>query len=241
MQGVASEHPPGAVIMITGDHVRYAVSMQSLVHLKVPPGSANIWFQGVLMSKSLNMAFQQIMDNPTLQWGWIMGDDHTYDSDALLHLLDRNVEVVAPLCLNRLPPIDPTIIEHQHESGARMKYLEDLPPGGLYKLTATETCGDAGLLIRRSVLERTGPPWYEHRKTGGFSDADDQAFIQKIKGAGIDVHVDLDVRIGHVGNVVYMPVRQGDKWAVNLSGGGKIPLMTGAHAHRRSADWHIVE
>ena len=239
MQGVKSDHPPGAIIMVTGDIVRYAVSMQSLSHLKVPPNSANIWFTGVLISKSINMAFQQIMDNPSLQWGWIMGDDHTYDPDVLLRLLDSNVDVVAPLCLNRLPPLDPTIIEHNESGGGRMKYLEDLPMDGLYRLKDNETCGDAGLLIRRHVLEIIGSPWYDHRKTGGASDADDQSFIQKVKRSGFDVHVNLDVRIGHVGHVVYTPVQKDGKWQVEMMGGGRIPLAIGTHASRGKEDWQI--
>lgn len=216
MQGVPSKHPAGAVCLITGDLTRYAVSMQSIMALKVPPGSVNAWNMGVLIGRSINQAFATVIANPALQWAWIMGDDHTFDPDVILKLLDREVDVVAPLCLNRLPPMDPTIVDHVK---VRMKYLEDLPTTGLYKLGPDETCGDAGLLIRRRVLEAIPSPWYDHRISGAMA-AEDQAFVLRVKNAGFDVNIDLDVTIGHVGQVVYEPVRKGDHWEVRLTGGG---------------------
>jgi hypothetical protein len=218
MQGVPSDHPPGAVCLITGDLTRYAVSMQSVMALKVPPGSCNAWNMGVLIARSLNGAFKTMMDHPQMQWAWIMGDDHTFEPDCLLRLLDRKVDVVAPLCLNRLPPMDPTIVEHDHEPTGRMKYLEDLPAGGLYKLRSEETCGDAGLLIRRNVLEAIPAPWYDHRVSGAIA-AEDQAFVQRIKDTGFDVHIDLDVIIGHIGQVEFKPFWNVDHWEIRLTGG----------------------
>ncbi len=216
MQGWPSKHPPGAVCLITGDLTRYAISMQSIMGLRVPPGTHMPWNMGTLIARSLNGAFQSMMANPTLQWAWVMGDDHTFDSDVALKLLDREVDVVAPFCLNRLPPMDPTIVDHGQ---SRMKYLEELPPGGLYKLDADETCGDAGLLIRRKVLEAIPAPWYDHRISGAVA-AEDQAFVQRIKDAGFDVHIDLDVRIGHIGHSVFEPVWKDDHWEVRMTGGG---------------------
>lgn len=202
--------------MVTGELTRYALSMQSLVSLKAPQESALSWFTGVLIAKSLNAAFQTVIDNPKLQWVWVMGDDHVFAPDTLLRLLDREKDVIVPLCLNRVPPMDPTIVDHRYK---RMKYLEELPSGGLYQLAPHETCGDAGLFIRRPVLEKLGPVWYDSRKSGALA-AEDQAFVQRIKDAGYDVWVDLDNPIGHVGNVNFMPIKKKGKWEVRLIGGG---------------------
>ncbi len=216
MQGVPSKHPPGAICMISGDLTRYAVAMQSFMSLRVPPGSVNAWNMGVLIGRSINSAFETMMKNPTLQWAWIMGDDHTYDPEVVLRLLDREVDVVAPLCLNRVPPMDPTIVDHVK---VRMKYLEDLPTSGLYTLGPSETCGDAGLLIRRRVLEAIPAPWYDHRISGAMA-AEDQAFVLRVKNAGFDVNIDMDVRIGHVGQVTFEPVLKNGHWEVRMMGGG---------------------
>lgn len=202
--------------MVTGDLTRYALSMQSLNLLRAPPGSVLAWHMGVLIARSINDAFQTVIDNPRLQWAWLMGDDHTFDSDILLRLLGHGKDIVVPLCLNRMPPMDPTIVEHDKK---RMKYLEDLPASGLYKLVENETCGDAGMLIRRSALEKLGPPWYERKKSGAHM-AEDQEFIDKVKAAGFDVYVDLDSRLGHVGIAEFKPVRKDDHWEVRIMGGG---------------------
>ncbi len=202
--------------MISGDLTRYAVAMQSLMSLRVPPGTHLPWQMGVLIGRQINAAFQAVMDSPTLQWAWVMGDDHTFQPDVLLRLLDRELDVVAPLCLNRLPPMDPTIVDHDK---VRMVYLEDLPLTGTYKLKENETCGDAGLLIRRRVLEAIPAPWYDHRISGSMA-AEDQAFVRRVKDSGFDVHIDLDVPIGHVGMCEFIPVMKGDHWEVRMNGGG---------------------
>lgn len=228
MQGVPSKHPGGAICLATGDLTRYHVAMQSIMALKVPPGSCNLWNAGVLIARSLNNAFETALKHEKLEWCWIMGDDHTFEPDIVLKLLDREVDVIAPLVLNRLPPMDPCIVEHDHEPRGRMKYLEDLPLHGLYKLKRPEpekgiegeTCGDAGLLIRRRVLEAIPAPWYDHRISGAMA-AEDQAFVRRIQNAGFDVHVDLDVQMGHIGQVDFKPVLiDNDHWEVRLIGGG---------------------
>jgi len=220
MHVVSSRHPPGAVCMVSGELTRYAPAMQSMMALKVPEGSVTAWFTGVLIAKSLNSALQVVANNAALQWAWIMGDDHTFASDVLMELLDRELDVVAPLCLHRMPPLDPVIVEHGHPAGPRPKPLGSLPAGGLYKLAHDETCGDAGMLVRRSVLEKIGPPWYDHRQSGSLN-AEDQAFVQRIKDAGVDVWVDLDCCIGHIGPVVFMPVRGDEGWCVRMMAAGR--------------------
>lgn len=231
-----SRHPPGAIAMISGDLTRYAASMHSLCGLVAPAGSVLAWHMGCLISRSLNDAFSVVMDNPTLQWVWVMGDDHTFEPDILLKLLDRDKDIVLPLCLNRAPPIDPTIVETQH---MRMKYLEEIPLEGLYKLQENETCGDAGLLIRRNALEKLGPPWYEQRRSGAFT-PDDQEFVEKIKEAGFEIFVDMDVCLGHIAAVEFKPVRKNGHWEVRMTGGGKRHIADlGVMSRAGRAVWEL--
>ena len=215
MQAVIVEgqsFPPGCVVMATGDITRYAVSMQCYSSLRVPPGSLAGWNSGVLIAKSLNDGLETMMARPDLQWVWIMGDDHTYHPDTLFHLLAHEKDAIIPLCLNRYPPFSPTVINHTHD---RMKYLSELPMEGLYKLADDETCGDAGLLIRRNVLEATGPEWYETKKSGMLT-AEDQQFTQKIKAAGFDIFLDTGTIIGHCTVINVRPVHKDDHWEIRL-------------------------
>jgi hypothetical protein len=214
MRVVETPHPPGAVVLITGELVRYASSLQHLSRLAVPNKSVEVWRSGVLVAENLNRGLDDVMRTDAA-WVWLMGDDHTYADDTVLRLLDRGVDVVAPLCLNRVPPMDPFILSAEL---GRMKRLEELPVGGLYKLGPGETCGDAGLLIRRHVLEALERPFYHTLRTGSFK-ADDQAFTRKIQDAGFPVHVDLDTPIGHITPAVVEPIARNGQWHVRLSAG----------------------
>jgi hypothetical protein len=223
--------------MCTGDIFRYSVSAQCFMSLRTPAGSAVSWQIGTLIGRSLNQAFQNMMDNPALQWIWIMGDDHTYAPDTILRLLEHGKDVIAPVCLNRLPPLDPTIVEHIGPGKGRLKPLEDLPTSGLYKLADNETCGDAGLLIRRNVLEalspeKMGEAWHASRKSGAL-DAEDQSFIQKIKANGFDVFVDLETTIGHIVNITAEPVIREGKWEIALSAGNRPMINIAPVPHQR--------
>lgn len=220
MQAVSTTHKPGGIAMITGELTRYGQSMQCFGRLRVPPGSAVPWIMGVLVAHNINTAFQVVMDNPALEWAWLMGDDHTFPPDILIKLLDRDVDVIVPLCLNRAPPFDPTIIEFKDGQG-RLKHVEELPmEGGLYKLQEGEVCGDAGLLVRRHVLEAIGAPWHKLKKSGGHN-AEDREFIERVKAAGFDVYVDLDNPIGHIAPVEYLPVRKESGWEIRMMCGGR--------------------
>lgn len=203
------------VAVITGDLVRYGQAMRSVANLHAPGGSHEFWKMANNVATSINEAFQATLANPDFEWCWLMGDDHTFVNGSLLSLLDRNVDAIIPLCLNRFPPFDPTIIKD-----GKIKRLEDLPPEGLYELQEGETCGDAGLLIRRHVLEAIGAPWYDRLRSGSLG-VDDQCFVERVKKAGFKVHVDLDNRIGHMSPFIMVPIRKKDRWEVRLICGGQ--------------------
>lgn len=213
MQVVSTPHPPGAICMATGEIARFATSLQCYHRVHVPNGSMDAWHAGVLVAENLNLGLEAMMAMPSLQWAWIMGDDHVYEADILLRLLDRNVDVIAPLCLNRYPPLDPSIV-----TPAGQKHLEDLPTTGLYKLAPDETCGDAGLLMRRSVLDKLARPFYDRLRSGSFK-SEDQAFTRKIHEAGFAVWIDLEHTIGHLAVNGVHPVVKDGRWNVRLTGG----------------------
>jgi hypothetical protein len=82
-----------------------------------------------------------------------------------------------------------------------------------------ETCGDAGLLVRLRELETIPYPWNDHRVSGSIA-AEDQAFVKRVKDAWFDVHIDLDVQNGHIGQVLFAPVLKGDHWEIRMVVGG---------------------
>lgn len=208
-------HPPGVAAFCMGDLARYTFAMRSISSLSVPSKSVDFWWQSNNIANSINTAFKAMIENPELQWTWLMGDDHTFPEDTVLRLLDRGLDVVVPMCLNRFPPFDVTIVKD-----GKVKPLDELPSGGLYKLGDGETVGDAGILVRRHVIEAIEFPWYDRLRSGSLG-VDDQCFIDRVKRAGFDVYVDLDTRIGHMSPFVMIPVWDGEKWRVRLGCGGQ--------------------
>lgn len=215
MQAVPCDHGPGVAAVIMGDLARYAQAMRSIGNTQVPGKSCEFWRLANNVANSINDAFEATLAAPEYEWCWLMGDDHVYQPDIILKLLDRDVDVVVPMCLNRFPPFDPTVVKD-----GKIKPIESMPTSGLYELQDGETTGDAGILIRRHVLEAIGAPWYDRLRSGGLG-VDDQCFISRVKSAGFKVHVDVDNRIGHMTPVILMPVTDGDKWRIRLTVGGK--------------------
>ena len=215
MQGVQTTHPPGMICFASGEIARYADSLACLTRLQAPAGSSLAFHMGVLVAENLNKGVTAMMEQPALQWAWIMGDDHLYAHDLLLRLLDAGVDAVAPLCLNRYPPLDPSIVS---ASAGRQKWLEELPTAGLYKLAPDETCGDAGLLIRRVVLEALERPFYDRLRSGSFK-SEDQAFTRKVQAAGFAIWIDVEHVLGHIAAMNVRPVVKDGRWHVRLTGG----------------------
>lgn len=224
MHYVDTPHPPGAVIWKTGEILRYPSSADSMEALLIPRGSMRANRGGALVSQGLNdgirdamMAHVTMPDRvpAPIEWVWIMGDDHRYAGDILLHQLDallaNDLDALAPLCLNRAPPFPPTV----HRNGRNVQ-LHELPSRGLYRFKDGDTCGDSALLVRRRVLEALGDPWYDRVACGAF-DADDQNFTQRIVKAGFKVAVTMDLQIGHTTPADIFPVLKEGRWCAQVA------------------------
>ena len=204
------------VAIITGDLTRYTPAMRSITQLAVPANTCEYWQSGSNVADNINTTLEATLAHEMFEWVWLMGDDHTFPENVLLSLLDRDVDVVVPLCLNRFPPFDPTIVKK-----GGLTRLENLPTGGLYELQDGETCGDAGMLIRRRVLEAIERPWYDRLRSGSLG-VDDQCFVDRVKRAGFKVHVDIDNRLGHMSPFTMLPVLDAaGKWHVRFICGSK--------------------
>lgn len=214
------EFPPGAICVATGDLTRFAMFNQSLAMLKVPTGSALIWTSGPLVASNLNHNFEETLKNASLQWAWIMGDDHTFNDDVVLKLLARRRDVIVPLCLNRQPPCAFTILDERNNAH---RDFDKIPTSGTFVLEDFEVCGDAGMLLSRPALEKLGPPWYE-ALISGSKVSEDRYFARKIRDRGMDIHIDAEVTLGHITPCVIQPVHGEQGWNVQFRV-GHTPLV----------------
>jgi len=198
---VTSDYPPGMVVVVTGELTRYVQFHQCLNRLRVPAGSDLVWAAGGSVSRNINRGLTQVLREPTAQWAWMMGDDHTFPPDIVLDLLRHRVDCVVPVCAIRTPPFETCLLRN-----GKNVPLRDLPETGLYRLTGDETYGDAGMLLSRKAITATGPPWQDGPRSGTWT-VEDRIFVEKLRTAGFDVHIALDSVLGHITPCEILPGR----------------------------------
>jgi hypothetical protein len=214
-------HPPGAVIVPCQETARYHRFTISLANLKMPEGSQRIFGIGTSIVANLNDSISQLRDED--EWVWIVGDDHVFEADTLLRLLDRDLDMIVPLCARRGPPFplvhygDQIFDGSPHRRVMQYGYLpEDDEP---FEVQATGSL----MLIRRRVLDAVGAPWFEN--SPGKMD-EEFSFCAKVRAAGFRVWVDPAVAVGHIGQMVTYPRRGTDgTW-------GLMVEFSGADRHR---------
>src|SRR5262249_50864063 len=137
--------------------------------------------------ENLNQIVRQLRDED--EWLWILGDDHVWPQDTLMRLLgamDENpeIDVLVPLVVKRNPPWHLVLF---HEAGAyedglprwRPYEWEEVPEAGPFEVDAA---GNAGMLVRRGVLDAIGDPWF--RSSGGVVLNEDVMFCRAAREHG---------------------------------------------------------
>lgn len=214
-QGV---HPPGVIVIPCGELGRYSAFTYSMACLQYPPGSTISMMQSLSIPRNLNICIRDALDKKdkngsVREWVHLTADDHVFEPDMLVRLLDRDVDVVVPLILRRRPPFSPVLFkgERIREDGIteyESLAYDELPRSGLFPVYSA---GTGGMTIKRHVLERIREMqghdlWFEFQQGEVLSE--DVDFVRKIRDAGFQVHVDMDVRMGHVGNFIVWPDRK---------------------------------
>lgn len=199
---------PGFVVLPTSEQGRYPAFYACLFKLLVeglPEGSGIAWHQGCDISAQLNHGIRRAIESGRCEWVWIIGDDHTFEPDIVLRLLAHNVPVVAPLTLKRSHPNTSVAYD---ETGQVLRFGPE--DRGLRSVAAL---GNAGMLVRRDVLDAIGDPWFT---VGGIDRAkEDLAFCRRLREHSIPIHVDLDTWMGHITPVEVWPQRDAaGRWNV---------------------------
>jgi hypothetical protein len=148
-----------------------------------------------------------------MQWVFLMDDDHVFPYDILLKLLDRDVDVVLPLYVQRRPPHWPCVFHEKNGPAGFPIYSWD-ELAGKQGLLEVASAGKGGLLIRRPVLEKLGELWRKEeaeRLLPGQAPAghpawfawegrigEDHTFYTKVRELGYKVYVDLDIVMKHI-------------------------------------------
>lgn len=199
---------PGTIGVQSGDLARYSDFAVSLCHVACPQGTRIRWVKSIDIVGSAN----QIVESTVGDWLWLMGDDHVFEPDILTRLLSHNVDVVVPLCLQRHPPFAPVVYKGQAmvEGSIKHAVYDNLPETGLVEVHAA---GNAGMLIKKYVLDAIEPPWFG---TDGEGLNEDLYFCRRVREAGFKIHCDVETFLGHMNVYCIWPKLNEHGWGVGL-------------------------
>lgn len=209
MQPIRSGHPGGTIVVISGDLARYTGFYLSLQNLKVPHGSSWQWIRGNGIAANRNIGVRESAGD----WVWFIDDDHTFEPDVLLRLLDRKVEIIQPMVATRKPPYHPYVYKREGKEFITPSW-DEVPVTGI---SAWDAVGSGGMLIRRTVLDALKDPWFEEGKIVSDSLGEDLYFCVKAQELGFKIHTDSDVRMGHLTTAEVWPSHNKEgQWAIDL-------------------------
>jgi GT2 family glycosyltransferase len=212
-------HPAGTVGVYTDHIARFSDFTVSISSLQVPQGTQFAWSRGVYLAYNTNRFVREMQG----EWLFLMDDDHRFDPDILMRLLDHDVDVAVALTSKKFPPYEPVLYERTGEAYSDLKSIELKGKSGLIEVDA---CGKPGMLIRKHVLDAIGDPWCEYKDSE--QGAEDWDLSYKIRKAGFKIHADLDNKLGHMAPVaIYKQQDPNGNWgtmlAVSNEGGVFLP------------------
>ena len=201
---------PGTIGVLSMELSRYANFNAALSALHKPEGTKTLWTAGMsanhLTGKPVIDKTNWLCANTIGDWIWILGDDHDFGETALLDLLAHDADIVVPVNISRKMPFDPLVFD---KDGKRQDWSVFGANQGLMELDGA--CGNAGMLIKRHVLEKIPQPWFEWAPKGSPYHGSDLAFCWKARQAGFKVHIDTETVFGHTTIATFVPVRLADK------------------------------
>jgi hypothetical protein len=224
-----TRHAPGTVILAQGQFPRFAEFEKCLDILRVPTGTQLARINTGCCALGCNIGVR----NRVGDWVWFIDDDHTFEPDILLRLLEHNVDMVAPLVTDRRPPFDYVLYKHLGTTPEEPKIFRAIP----YTveelqdhrgLLSVQGLPKAGLLARNIVWETMRDPWFTAGRLFPDQIDDDRIFMWNARSKyGLTLWADLDQSLGHL-TVCDVGVRRIDsRWTRYVSlNGAQMPLLS---------------
>jgi hypothetical protein len=206
---------PGTIALPTSEIGRFAMFTVSLAGTRQPEYTHLSVMASASVVENLNHVIRQLRDED--EWVWILGDDHVWENDCLMRLLEimddhPEADILVPLVAKRNPPWHLVLFKDAgvHEDGlpAWLPFRwDEIPESGVFEVDAA---GSAGMVVRREVLDRIGDPWF--KSSGGVILNEDVMFCAQAREEGFRVFATADVTMGHLGIFNVRPLRRDGRW-----------------------------
>ena len=224
-------HPQGTIVVAAALQPRYYEFQMSLENLQVPAGTKLLIERSCDITQNFNKGIQQMQG----EWAWFLGDDHSFGHDLLLKFLDHKVDVVVPITPCKVIPWMPCIM-HGPQDKTLGFWQEDmllydwdeLSGKGLMPLPKGDFIGQAGMLVRKHVLDKLGYPWFKSGQLDPGRLQEDMMFCHELQELGYTVNIDQDVIFDHYFYTSVTAKRHEGKWVPALKVGDKTMVLPDA-------------
>lgn len=221
-----SGQAPGTVIVAAGIQPRYYEFQLSLDAVGAPAGSTLIIERSCDITQNFNNGVKKMLG----EWAWFLGDDHSFSPTLLMRLLSHQVDVVVPITPTKVPPWAPCVL-HGPGDGSWSPEMpiyrwDELSGQGLMALPFGDYIGQAGMLVRKSVLDRIGYPWFKCGQIDPGRLTEDLTFCRELQRMGLTVWIDQDVVFDHHAPICITARKHDGVWVPALRAGtGSVCLM----------------
>lgn len=198
-------------------NARFSKFTECLANLRKPEGTEVVIEMGIDIAINRRNIVRHALDKGC-GWVFFVDDDMVFRPDHLERLLAHDVDVVASLYLNRVPPFYSVAYGMRVDGGGLPPkwipvVLSDAPREGLAKVVAA---GTGGMLVKTGVFRKIeeledGYVWFLQHGT-----SDDIAFCDRVIAAGFDIWLDISATMGHITLVEVWPEYADDQWLAGL-------------------------
>ena len=215
-----SGYPAGTVIVAAATQPRFYEFQMSLEKTAAPVGTRRLIERSCDITQNFNKGVKEMSG----EWAWFLGDDHSWHPDLLMRFLRHNVDVVVPIAPCKIPPWMPCIM-HGPADPSKGFWHEDmllydwdeLSGEGLMALPKGDFIGQAGMLVKKHVLDAIGYPWFKCGQLDPGRLQEDMTFCREIQQLGFTVWVDREVVFDHHFTMGVTARKHLGKWVPALS------------------------
>jgi hypothetical protein len=221
----------GTIVVAAALQPRYYEFTMSLEGLYCPVGTKLLIERSCDITQNFNKGIKAMLGD----WVWFLGDDHSFAPDLLMKFLKHDVDVVVPITPCKVMPWMPCVM-HGPEDPARGFWHEDmllydwdeLSGEGLMELPNGDFIGQAGMLVKKPVLDRIGYPWFKAGQLDPGRLQEDMTFCHELQQLGYKVWVDRDVIFDHYFYACVTAQRFQGKWVPALRVADKMMVLPDA-------------
>jgi hypothetical protein len=227
-----SRHPAGTIVVAAALQPRYYEFHMSLDKVAAPVGTK----LHIERSCDITMNFNKGIEKMVGEWVWFLGDDHSFDETLLMHLLDYDVDIVVPITPCKVTPFLPCIMRGPDKPTAEKYWEKDMAlyqwpevsGTGLLPLPKGDFIGQAGMLVRKRVLDDIGYPWFKCGQLDPGHLQEDMQFCHELQWRGYTIYIDQDTVLAHHAPICISARKHNGHWCPALTAGDRTMVLPDA-------------